>query len=78
MTNNVEELEVNEDIQLDGMIDDMFTEYMSEGFELNTDMTFDEVFKTVFADAVRMSIDVFEVALEEEEDLMDDEPEVEV
>lgn len=77
MTNNVEELEVNEDIQLDGMIDDMFTEYMSEGFELNTDMTFDEVFKTVFADAVRMSIDVFEVALEEE-DLMDDEPEVEV
>jgi len=68
-------LEDEENIELNNMIEDMFNEYMADGFDLNTDMTFDEIFKKVFSDAVLIAMDTFEEGQYEdlEEELMDDE-----
>lgn len=68
-------LEDEENIELNNMIEDMFNEYMADGFDLNTDMTFDEIFKKVFSDAVLIAMDTFEEGQYEdlEEELMDNE-----
>jgi len=71
-------MQIEEEEQLKELIDNLYESYQEEGFDLNTDMTFNDIFKRVFGDAVKMTIDILENSDQEEEDLMDDEPEVEV
>jgi len=63
-------MSINEqdEAQLNEMIEDMFEEYMSDGFDFNTEQSFGEVFKDIFSDAVRMTIEVLEASDEEDED----------
>ena len=68
---------VSEEEQLDELVENLYEEYQRDGFDLNTDMTFDEVFKKIFGDAVGITIDILEKA-EEGDDLMDDKDSSEV
>jgi hypothetical protein len=52
--------------QLLEMIDEMFSNYMDGGFDFNSDMTFTEVFKQIFSDAVKATIDILEQSSEGE------------
>jgi hypothetical protein len=56
---------MSEEEQLTEMIDEMFDEYMSDGFDFNSSMSFDEVFRQVFEGAVTMTMKILE---EEQED----------
>ena len=58
---------MSEEEQLSEMIDEMFEDYMNGGFDFNSDMSFTEVFKQVFTDAVNMTITVLEGAEKQEE-----------
>jgi hypothetical protein len=46
--------------ELDQMIEEMFEDYMSKGFDFNSDMSFTEVFKKIYSDAVNMTIEILE------------------
>lgn len=60
---------MTEQEELEEMINDMFESYLEGGFDFNSDMTFTEVFKQVFNDAVRMTMDILENAeIEDEEE----------
>lgn len=56
-----------DEAQLSEMIDEMFEQYMEDGFDFNTEQSFGEVFKDIFSDAVRMTIEVLEASEEEGE-----------
>jgi len=45
------------------MIDEMYQDYIKDGFDFNTSDTFDEIFKRIFTDAVTLTLKV----LDEEE-----------
>jgi len=56
---------MSEEQEVQEMVDAMFDEYMANGFDFTSDMTFDEVFKTIFSDAIMIAL----AAFEEESDL---------
>ena len=51
---------MTEEQEIDEMINSMFENYMEGGFDFNSDMSFTEVFKQIFVDAVNMTISVYE------------------
>jgi len=42
------------------MASEMFDEYCDGGFDFNTGMTFDEIFRKIFVDAVKATVSVYE------------------
>jgi hypothetical protein len=71
-------MQIEEEEQLKDLVDNLYNGYQEEGFDLNTDMTFNDIFKKVFGDAVRMTIEILESAEEDEEESIEDDLESEV
>ena len=53
---------------LNDLANNMFDEYCEDGFDFNTSMTFDEIFRKIFTDAVGITIETYEKILQEEEE----------
>lgn len=45
---------------VEDMASKMFDEYCEDGFDFNTSMTFDEIFRKIFVDAVTQTVQVYE------------------
>jgi len=50
------------------MASEMFDEYCDSGFDFDTGMTFDEIFRRIFIDAVTATVAVYEPEEEESEE----------
>jgi len=48
--------------QMETMISTMYDDFMGDGFDFDSGMTFDQVFKQVFSAAVHMTLSVMEDA----------------
>lgn len=59
---------MSEEEQMDQMIDEMFDDYIKDGFDFNTSQSLHDIFKGIFKDAVELTIAVFESAEDEEEE----------
>jgi len=60
MTEELKETNIIEDEQFEELLNEMFEAFMEDGFDFNSGMTFDEVFKQVFSAGVNMAIEVME------------------
>jgi len=58
---------MNEEDQLDEMIQDMFEGYLDGGLDFTSSQSLEDIFKGIFSDAVKMTIDVLEEAEDDEE-----------
>lgn len=56
---------MNENEEFQNMIDEMFDEYIKDGFDFNSSMTFEEVFKTIFTDAITIAINTLDAESDE-------------
>jgi len=63
MTN---EINNEDDFQL--LVDEMFAEFMDGGFDFDSSMTFDEVFKQAFTAGIQMVLEDLEDEDEEEDE----------
>jgi len=52
--------------ELDKLVEDMFDNYIEGGFDFNTSQSLHDIFKGIFKDAVKMTIDVYENEEDEE------------
>jgi len=51
-------MEDEEELQIE--IENMYQNYIKDGFDFSTNDTFDEIFKRIFVDAVNLTLNVFE------------------
>ena len=57
---------MNDEEDLEEMIAELYESYVEEGFDFNTSDTFDAIFKRIFSDAVKMTLEVLESQEEKE------------
>lgn len=53
---------------VEDMASEMYDEYCDGGFDFDTGMTFDEIFRRIFVDAVTATVAVYEPEEEESEE----------
>ena len=51
---------MTEEEELNNMIEGLYQDYIQDGFDFDTQMTFDEVFRKIFSDAVACTLKVLE------------------
>jgi len=56
---------MTEEITVENMASTLFDEYIEGGFDFDTSMTFDEVFRKIFVDAVVITVGIYEPEEEE-------------
>jgi len=49
-----------EDLTVEEAASKLFDEYCDDGFDFNTSMTFDQIFRKIFVDAVVMTVETYE------------------
>jgi hypothetical protein len=54
-------------MEIEEVASNLFDEYCEDGFDFDTSMTFDEIFRKIFVDAVKITVDTYESEEEDEE-----------
>jgi len=59
---------MTDEITVEYMASEMYDEYCEGGFDFDTGMTFDDIFRKIFVDAVTLTVSVYEPDEEESEE----------